>query len=608
MQPQRQQIPVMRLGKRLWQWLVLSNRSSSYDVAFPWSQFIVLALVRICEPIAFMSVFPYAYYMVESFHIAESPEKIALFVGMITSAFTFAEFSAGVFWGRLSDKIGRKPVLIMGLIGTAISMLVFGFSPNFATAVVARALGGLLNGNIGVLQTVVAELVPCKEHQPRAYSIMPFMWCLGSVIGPYLGGALARPVLSYPHLFKPGTIFERFPFLLPNLVCVGILIIGISIGVLFLEETHVEKKYCRDRGVEFGRWLFGRSSSQFKQGYGPVDSKAGLIGQIDEQEVYEDEPPEYRSREPSPRSSSVGHQRPDLDSTESQKSRPIGFCDALTRPVVCVIVGYGLLAYHSVSFDQLMPIFLSTPPSDEAITLPFHFTGGLALSTKTIGYMLAVQGFYSLFAQLYLFPFLVGRIGALLSLRLALFIWIPLYFVVPYLILLPSALQVPAAYVALLGKITLHVICFPAVSMLLANAITSPSVMGSVNGFASSVASLSRALGPSITGYLHSKGLHSGFSIIAWWALGLVCIVGAFESLCMQETDKTKKNATTNQTTESDDAEDQPTILCQNQASLESSELAGSLEEKSRLLSGMYSNEELSDEPESLMNDRVEKV
>ncbi|OKL56004.1 hypothetical protein UA08_08670 [Talaromyces atroroseus] len=573
MRPQSHRLP----SKRWWQ------KSST----FPWNQFIVLALVRICEPIAFMSVFPYAYYMVESFHVAENEQKIALFVGMITSAFTFAEFSSGVFWGRLSDKIGRKPVLIMGLVGTAISMLVFGFAPNFPTALVARALGGLLNGNIGVLQTTVAELVTTKEDQPRAYSIMPFMWCLGSIIGPYLGGALARPVLSYPHLFKQGTIFDRFPFLLPNLVCVGVLITGISIGILFLEETHAEKKYRRDRGLEFGRWLLGRSSRRLEEGPALMEDKDALID-----DDFEDQPPEYRSREPSPRSSSVGHDRPrgiDADLEELQQSRPVGFSDALTRPVICVIVGYGILAYHSVAFDQLMPIFLSTPPSDESVQLPFKFTGGLALSTKDIGYMLAVQGIYSMFAQIYLFPVLTERLGTLRTLRLALFTWTPLYFAVPFLVLLPSALQVPAAYVALLGKITLHVICFPATNLLLANTVSSPNVLGTVNGLASSVASLSRALGPSITGLLHSKGLHSGFSIIAWWALGIVCVLGAIESLFLQSTDQKKENTTENNT------DDQPA--------------ARSLpEEEVRLLSSMCPNCETSDEAETLVDDRFEKV
>jgi MFS family permease len=106
------------------------------------------ALCRICEPIAFMSIFPYIYYMVESFKITSDDRQIAVYAGMVTSAFAFAEFSTGVLWGRLSDKVGRKPVLLTGLAGTGLSMLIFGFAPSLPVALLARALGGLLNGYV----------------------------------------------------------------------------------------------------------------------------------------------------------------------------------------------------------------------------------------------------------------------------------------------------------------------------------------------------------------------------------------------------------------------------------------------------------------------------
>lgn len=111
------------------------------------------AICRICEPIAFMSIFPYVYFMIEDF-FRNDPNKqqggatIAVYAGMVTSAFAFAEFSSGMPWGRLSDKIGRKPVLLTGLAGTALSMLLFGFAPNLPVALLARALGGLLNGYV----------------------------------------------------------------------------------------------------------------------------------------------------------------------------------------------------------------------------------------------------------------------------------------------------------------------------------------------------------------------------------------------------------------------------------------------------------------------------
>lgn len=93
-----------------------------------------------------MSIFPYIYAMIESFGFEHEDPTISMYAGVVTAAFTFAEFSSGMLWGKLSDRIGRKPVLLTGLAGTGLSMLVFGFSPNIYVAIIARALGGLLNG------------------------------------------------------------------------------------------------------------------------------------------------------------------------------------------------------------------------------------------------------------------------------------------------------------------------------------------------------------------------------------------------------------------------------------------------------------------------------
>lgn len=247
---------------------------------------------------------------------------------------------------------------------------------------------------------------------------------------------------------------------------------------------------------------------------------------------------------------------------------------------------------------------MSTPPSEQEVVLPFKFTGGLALSTKTIGYMLAVQGFYSLFAQLCLFPFMVSKFKALRTLQMALWLWPPIYFAVPYLILLPKALQIPAAYVALLSKITLHVMCFPAISILLANTITNSNTLGSVNGLASSVASLSRALGPSITGFLHSQGIRSGYSVIAWWALGIVCIIGATESLFMEDTDR---RSSTNAETAEVKSEPAKITTCGDQQAVYAESLVVS-EEEAHLMSNATTLSAVSEPVEMIaVDDKSEK-
>lgn len=197
----------------------------------------------------------------------------------------------------------------------------------------------------------------------------------------------------------------------------------------------------------------------------------------------------------------------------------------------------GLCYSHSVSFDALMPTFLSEEPLQTEVVLPFKFSGGFGLSTSTIGFMMAVQGFYSMFAQIGLFPFVVRRVGNLRTSRIVLTAWPVVYFAVPYIALLPAHLQRAAIYLSLFTKTTFQAIAFPTNAILLANAVHSKSVLGTVNGAASSAACLARALGPIVTGSIHAAGLKLGYSGLAWWAGGLVCLVGALESYWMAESE-----------------------------------------------------------------------
>ena len=182
-----------------------------------------------------------------------------------------------------------------------------------------------------------------------------------------------------------------------------------------------------------------------------------------------------------------------------------------------------------------MPVFLSTSTTTDTPSLPFKFTGGFGLSSKTIGTLLSIQGVYSMVAQLFFFPFIVKRLGTLRLFRVVATTWPLLYFIVPYMVLLPPSFQIPGVMFCLLWRITAQVLAFPANAILLTNAAPSSMVLGLVNGVAAATASFSRALGPTTSGLIHSAGLSLGYTGFAWWIGGLIASMGALESFLIRE-------------------------------------------------------------------------
>ena len=186
-----------------------------------------------------------------------------------------------------------------------------------------------------------------------------------SILGPALGGALAEPCVSYPGIFARGTIFDRYPYLLPNLVCALVVIGGVIVGLLFLEETHEEKKYRRDMGLEAGRWITrtlwtNRATDrahECKAGDAYCEESRSLMREDDPPPGYRTtegspRPPTRRGRAPSPASASASATattsapRLQVDhvvgSIRSHVLPSVG--KAFTRQVVLLIIGYGLLA------------------------------------------------------------------------------------------------------------------------------------------------------------------------------------------------------------------------------------------------------------------------
>jgi MFS family permease len=79
-------------------------------------------------------------------------------------------------WSRLSDRVGRKPVLRIGLFGLGLSILCFGLSTSFWTLVISRSICGMLNGNTGVMKSMMGELTD-STNMAQAFGLIAINWC-----------------------------------------------------------------------------------------------------------------------------------------------------------------------------------------------------------------------------------------------------------------------------------------------------------------------------------------------------------------------------------------------------------------------------------------------
>ena len=144
-------------------------RKEKKETAVTWSslprkfQLTILVTARLSEPLVQSSLRSYLFYQLKSFDKSLPDSTIASQAGIMQGAFAAAQLCTAMLWGRWSDHGGRKRVILIGLFGTMLSCLGFGFSQKFWQALVFRVMGGALNGNVGVMRTMISEIIREKK-------------------------------------------------------------------------------------------------------------------------------------------------------------------------------------------------------------------------------------------------------------------------------------------------------------------------------------------------------------------------------------------------------------------------------------------------------------
>ena len=384
-----------------------SNSSDHAESPLPKRQLAILAVIALSEQTALNSISPYLPQMASGFPEVGARE-VGLYVGIIASSFALAQFATNFFWGWLSDRIGRKPVILMGTLFTAACFVPFGFCRTLWQAVLVQALMGLVNGNQGVVSTMLGEITD-RSNQSKAFTYLPVIYGLGGITGPLVGGLLVSEQSAR----------NSYPYLPPNLVSAAVLVVDLIVAMVFLEESLEECKELPPLGKRVGNlfswaWQFASSSrpSYLRIPGRQHRHRGGVSRHSGDAALDEDDDEDSDSDTASQASMPIMFPHHSTDLTSKQ---------VLNRDTILLLSSYLIFQLSNISYNSLYPIFAQADPPT-----------GRYLSPEEIGLSLAFVGIVTIIFQIGIFGKLREKMGNKSTYRAGLGMFVLAFMMMPW--------------------------------------------------------------------------------------------------------------------------------------------------------------------------------
>ena len=198
----------------------------------------ILFLVVLVDMLGLTLVIPFLTYFIQDLASAEGILDTGsrdFWVGIVIATYSLAQFISTPILGAISDRLGRRPVLMFGLAANSVFFIVFGLSGSLAMAVIARFLAGAGNGNIAVAKAYIGDISEDAEVAGRM-GMLGAAFGLGFMIGPFIGGVLSDPATGFGGPFE--TQFWRdYPYLLPCIFSSAMSAIALLLAFFKLPES-----------------------------------------------------------------------------------------------------------------------------------------------------------------------------------------------------------------------------------------------------------------------------------------------------------------------------------------------------------------------------------
>ncbi|KAF8150885.1 major facilitator superfamily multidrug-resistance, DHA1 sub-family [Crassisporium funariophilum] len=487
----------------------LTDTNSNEPTPLPRFQLFIVLLIQFSEPITALVIYPFINQLVRETGITNGDErKTGYYAGIIgpirfqESAFFFAECATVVQWGYFSDRYGRRPVLLLGPLGLAVSMLMFGQTTTFWPLVGFRCLQGIFNGNIGVSRSVIAEITD-SSNIGDAFAFVPLMWSVGTTTAPIIGGILSSPATRWPDTLGRIDYLRTHPYFLPCAAAAFLAFMTFAIASLGLKET-LPSIVARENSEKYRARSLAESATLQPTAESTLIEHGGG--------------PSYGTgTPPTLPSSNITSETSSLAESKSPRLRSL-----LTGSFLMTFLCIAILAFLDMSHSALLPLFYST-------SIPL---GGLGLDPFQIGVTLGTFGCINSIFQLNVLGRVIRKFGARKVFINSFCSLLGSFLMYPIMSFLAQRAGRVDGFVIMCMIIQLCCqsmiyLAYGSIQVVLVEGVPTGGAMGTVNGIAQMLSSGMRSIAPTFASSLFSISLQrhiAGGNMVFYVLMGMTLV------------------------------------------------------------------------------------
>ena len=436
-------------------------------------------------------VFPYLYQIVQGYGLASDNSQIGFYGGLLGGCAFLGRGVSSVYWGKLADKKGRIPTLLISFCLLAVLSVIFNHSSSFMSGLVIRALCGASVAGVQVVGRVMMTEVAPAEFKATAIGIASSFWMIGTPLGLFLGGHYVN-------------FFPTNPYLMISILLVGLFAINVIVIKLFLVETLVQRdepaRIATNPAVTnvMGKSSKGDLEEKLLQ---DSDSNYHTAKSIELMIIGKDG--EFIQKKESAKDKATLFNGLKAKTIENDQDEPTYERFYQNPTILRGILAFSTTMFFESIFTETLPLWLCVP----------YEKGGLEQDAEQIGNMMGLLGIPQFLLQVAVYPLLSKAFGDMTTLVGSALATIPIFFLIPLTHELFS-LEHATLMKFFLGTVCLMGLCMISLTLSALQRILNDSVQtkqrGEMNGALTLGNSVFQMLGPFLGGSLIQWSVNSG--------------------------------------------------------------------------------------------------